>query len=161
MKNYFFKIFISLFLLGSIAANANEPLTSSIQTFLVESDEAGEENLVLATEVSPNDLIEYQMTYQNISESDLASLRFVGAIPASTQYVSGSAVRPETQVHKVSIDGGKTWESEPVVREVITSEGKLEKQVVPASEYTHLSWQMASPMSAKSAQNYSYRVRVQ
>ena len=46
----------------------------------------------------------------------------------------------------VSIDGGKTFENEPVKRLVVDEQGKKLERLIPPSEYTHVRWILKQPV---------------
>jgi hypothetical protein len=57
----------------------------------------------------------------------------------------------------VSIDGGKTFEGEPVKRMVENEQGKKVEKIIPPSEYTHVRWVLQQPLSAGETKSFSYR----
>jgi len=86
-----------------------------MEAFLVEVSE-DKESLTIAKNVEPNQLVEYQLTYVNKGDSSISGLSVVGPVPDGTSYVSNTANADVEASLLVSIDGGKTFESEPVVR---------------------------------------------
>jgi hypothetical protein len=60
----------------------------------------------------------------------------------------------------VRIDGGQTFESEPVKRMVKGGDGKIVEKIIPASKYTHVSWKPTAGIKASEKQLYTYRVAV-
>ena len=61
----------------------------------------------------------------------------------------------------VSIDGGKTFETEPVIRLETKDTGEVIEKVVPPEQYTHLKWKAENAIGADGGtQFYTYRVRV-
>jgi hypothetical protein len=60
----------------------------------------------------------------------------------------------------VSIDGGATFEAEPVRRQERMPNGQMKTVVVPAEKYTNIRWKVKQPISSLGKQLYSYRVKV-
>jgi len=60
----------------------------------------------------------------------------------------------------VSIDGGKTFEKEPVTRQKKMADGTVKKVVIAADKYTHIRWKASDALVSKGQQQYTYRVKV-
>jgi len=140
--------------------HADEPIQGTMEAFVVELDD-DKEKLRAATEVVPNQLVEYQLTYTNKGESKIDGLTVVGPVPEGTSYVSDTANADVAAALLVSIDGGKTFEAEPVVRLETKSSGEVVEKIVPPEQYTHLKWTAEKAINADGGtQFYTYRVRV-
>jgi len=100
-----------------------------MQAFVVETED-DKETLKEASKVEPEQLVEYQMTYVNKGEASINGLTVVGPVPEGTEYVSDTANADVSSLLKVSIDGGKTFESEPVIRQETKSSGEVVEKVV-------------------------------
>jgi len=141
-------------------AIAEDPIQGTMQAFVVEKAD-DKETLKVANDVEPKQLLEYQLEYTNKSQTNIDGLTVVGPVPEGTEYVSDTAGANVSANLLVSIDGGKTFESEPVVRTETKSNGEVVEKIIPAEQYTHLKWTAASAIEAKGGkQLYSYRVRV-
>jgi len=146
--------------IGLSTAQAESPITSKMEAFVVEFNDDKEE-LKEANNVEPDQLVEYQMTYVNKSESSINGLTVVGPVPDGTSYVSATAKADVEASLLVSVDGGKSFQPEPVIRTETKTNGEVVEVVVPPSEYTHLKWLASSAINADGGrQFYSYRVRV-
>lgn len=156
-------IFTLVFLLaGSSAIQAQtEPLKSEMTAYLVKHDGDGQEVLVPTDNASPGELIEYVLVYQNTGRGPLSGLALNGPVPANTKYVAGTAKTGVKHDFLVSIDNGKTWESEPVKRQRQKPDGTMQKIVVGAEEYTGLKWMSQEDLQPGAIQEYRYRVRIQ
>jgi len=153
-------ILMLLPLLAVSSGHADEPIQGTMKAFVVELDE-DKEKLSAATDVEPNQLVEYQLTYTNKGESNIDGLTVVGPVPEGTSYVSDTANTDVAAALLVSVDGGKTFESEPVVRVETKSSGEVVEKIIPPEQYTHLKWQAENAINADGGtQFYSYRVRV-
>lgn len=140
--------------------NAQSPVQGTMSAFVVEIKDS-KEVLTEAVDVEPSQLVEYQLTYVNKSKSEINGLTVVGPVPEGTAYVSDTAQADSTANVQVSIDGGVTFEKEPVVREVVAQNGEVTETVIPVDQYTHIQWQSKEVLAGKGGkQLYRYRVRV-
>ncbi len=160
MKNFVAAVILSVPLFGLSASYAQAPVQGTMEAFVVELKD-NKEQLKAAESVEPNEVVEYRLTYTNSGGSNISGLTVVGPVPEGTSYLSDSASADVSATLLVSIDGGETFESEPVKREVVKSNGELVERVVPPEEYTHLQWKAKDAIEGEGGkQFYSYRVRV-
>lgn len=160
MRQLIFAMVMALPLFGLSAAYADEPIQGAMEAFVVEV-KGDRETLTEAKEVEPNQLVEYHLTYTNISETKINGLTVVGPVPEGTSYVSDTANADVAAALLVSIDGGKTFETEPVIRLETKESGEVVEKIVPPEEYTHLKWKAENAISPDGGtQFYTYRVRV-
>ena len=147
--------------LGSLAvAKAKTdaaPLESTMEAFVVSTDKEGKEVATPAKEVAPGQTVEYRLIYKNVSKKALKDIAVTGPIPSTTDYLANTANTKAETSFQVSIDGGKTFESEPVKRTVLDEKGKKVEKVIPPSEYTHVRWTMKKALEAGEAQTFAYR----
>jgi len=150
--------------IGSVAAVAanktQSPLTSEMTAFVVHKDAAGKEKLKAAKSAEPGQTIQYQLTYKNKGQGVLKGLAVTGPIPANTHFLAKSTHTKVNSDVVVSIDGGKTYEKEPVKRLKVMSDGEKKMVTVPADKYTHVRWKTKSALNAGGKQVFSYRVKV-
>lgn len=135
-------------------------LQSRMDAYVVEVDDEGNERVRPANEVEPGAMIEWRIVFDNTASSPQQDLVVTGPVPPNTEYVADSARTEVPGRLTVSIDGGQTFEPEPVKRRRATDDGRVREVVVPASEYTHLRWQASEPIRGFASQEYRYRVRV-
>ncbi|SMY18044.1 DUF11 domain-containing protein [Photobacterium aquimaris] len=159
MKNLLLIIFTSLVMSFSVYAEKMEPLSSQMDAYLVVTDKDGKENLKPAEEVVPKDKLEYQLTYTNNTEKPLKNLVITGPIPQNTFFVSGTNNTKIKSDFVVSIDGGKTFEPEPVKR-MVMKDGKEVEVIIPPEKYTAIRWMPSVPITAKEQQIFTYRIEV-
>jgi len=158
MRNLVIASVFSLFALTSVQAEA--PIHGTMEAFVVELQDQ-KESLVAASDVEPNELVEYQLTYVNKGDANINGLTVVGPVPTGTMYVSDTATADVDAELLVSIDGGKTFEAEPVIRTETKDNGEVVEVVIPPEQYTHLRWKAGSAITADGGtQFYTYRVRV-
>jgi uncharacterized repeat protein (TIGR01451 family) len=158
---YSFAFFAVAGSVAAIAANQQRsPLSSDMKAFVVNVDSKGHEVLRAAKQAEPGQTIQYQLTYANHGKKSLKGLVVTGPIPSHTHYLANTAKTKVNSARLVSIDGGKTFEKEPVKRQQKMANGKVKTVVIPASKYTHIRWTANSPLNASGKQVYTYRVKV-
>ena len=109
MKKLITALVVVLPMYATTATHANAPVQGTMTAFVVET-EKNKEKLVSAKDVEPNQIVEYQLTYTNQSDSAISGLKVVGPVPAGTVYLSNSANAKQVASLQVSIDGGETFE---------------------------------------------------
>jgi uncharacterized repeat protein (TIGR01451 family) len=145
---------------GFALATEEQPLRSELEAYLVEVDADGKEVLRPAEETEPGSVVEYRLNFTNLSADPIAELAVNGPVPASTTYLGQTAIT-DAQAHLVvSIDGGRSYEPEPVVRSVHEPDGTIRHVVVPPSRYTHIRWLNEQSLESNATASYRYRVRV-
>jgi len=160
MKRLITALVVALPLYALSAAYADAPVKGTMAAFVVETKQ-DKEKLVSAKDVEPNQVVEYQLTYTNQGKSDISGLKIVGPVPAGTVYLSDSAATEQVASLRVSIDGGVTFEPEPVKRTVVKENGEVVESIVPPEKYTHIQWIPKGVIEGDGGEQfYSYRVRV-
>lgn len=139
------------------AKENNQPLQSTMQAFVITADKAGKETAKPAKEVEPGQVVEYRLTYKNVSNKPLSGITVTGPVPNATDYMAKTASSADNADFQVSIDGGKTFESEPVKRVVTDEQGKKIEKVIPPSEYSHVRWTLKQSLEAGATQTFTYR----
>lgn len=160
VKKLLLIIFTSVMMSFSVYAEKVIPLTSQIDAYVVKIDANNDEILAPAEEVEPEDKIEYKLTYTNNTDNELKGLIITGPIPENTFYVSGTNNTKINSQFVVSIDGGTTFESEPVKR-MVMKDGKEVEIIIPPEKYTAIRWMPNVPINSKEKQIFTYRVEVQ
>lgn len=114
---------------------------------------------VPATSVSPGDVVEYVLTWENRGDAVAKDANVDDPIPKGTTYLAGTATGEGAEI-TFSADGGKTFA--PAVRltyEVRLPSGAVEKRVATPAEYTHVRFTLKSiPPGAKGT--VAFRVKV-
>ncbi len=142
-------------------AIAKAPVEGHIEAFIVSLDDKGSEVAKPAKSAEPGNLMEYRLTFTNNGDSSVSGLKVVDPIPENTTFVSESARTDVSALFEVSIDGGRSFEQEPVVRIETQADGSQKQVVIPASHYTHIRWAVADELQGKGGKHaYAYRVVV-
>lgn len=159
-SKYSFYLLLISFIIGITVANAQAnkgPLQSNMQAFVITVNADGKEASRPAEEVEPGEVIEYLLTYENISEAALQGIAVTGPIPDATAYIANTANTPAQANFTVSIDNGKTFESEPVKRMIKNAQGEEVETIIPPSEYSHIRWTLNQPLQGGEKQTFRYR----
>lgn len=142
------------------AAKSESPIVSEMKAFVVHKESDGKEKLKTAKMAEPGQTIQYQLSYKNKGKGSLKGLTVTGPIPANTRFLAKSTMTKVNSDFVVSIDGGKTYESEPVKRIKVMQDGSKKMVVVPAEKYTHVRWKTKSALNSGDKQEFNYRVKV-
>ena len=142
-------------------ALAKASVEGRIEAYLVSTDADGTELVEPAVVAEPGELMEYRLTFVNHGDSAVSGLQVVDPIPENTTFVGGSASADAKARFEVSIDGGRSFESEPVTRVETQPDGSQKQVVVPPAQYTHLRWAVEDALAGEGGeQRYVYRVTV-
>ena len=139
--------------LMTTAAAAQDPLTSTLEAFIVEANPAGEETLRPTEEIAPGETIEYKLTYENIGDTPLSDIVISAPVPLASVYVMDSAATPTNARFEVTADDGASWGVPPLMVE--TETGPVP---VPVSEYDLVRWTPTTPIAPSETWTFSYRV---
>jgi len=153
-------LFVALLTVASFAF-AKGNVTGDIQAFLVTVDEDGKETMALVKETEPGQVMEFQIVFTNEGDSDVTGIKVVDPVPEFTTFIGSSHGADVSADFEVSIDGGATFEREPVVRVQTLSDGSTSEVVIPASEYTHVRWVALEALASGAKHSFHYRVTVQ
>lgn len=151
-------LFLSLLVPLVLAASENV-LTGSIEAFRVVVTEDGEDFLP-ADKASPNDVIEYRLTYRNTGEETVQNIFITDPIPAGTEYVNDSAAPPANGQVEFSIDGGKSFHSWPIhIKHAGESDGDVDLEATP-DMVTHIRWILTDTFKPDGEVTVSYRTTI-
>jgi uncharacterized repeat protein (TIGR01451 family) len=109
--------------------------------------------------VRPGDVIDWQIASSNDGNAPARDYKAVGHIPAGTVLVPGTALAENGSVVTYSIDGGKTYSTQPVVEER-QPDGSVKRVPAPVSMYTELRYEWSDALAAGGKLSASYKVRV-
>lgn len=164
MKSFGFSFLIGLVISSAFATNfaladvntaANPALEAKLVGYKVTQNADRKEVLTLADKVAPGDLLKYQVVYQNNGKSVLSKIKATLPLPLGTTYEAGSAKPANATASLNGID----FAVMPLKRMVKKSDGKLEEQLIPLSEYRALRWDLGD-LAQKNKVEVSARARV-
>jgi len=137
------------------AQSQNSNLTSDLKAFKAEMVN-GKEKLTEADKVSPGDIIEYQLTYQNKTGDEIKNLKPVLPIPYGTELVEDTAL---PIVNDASISNETSFKGYPIMKEVTMPNGSKTKIKAAAKEYRYIRWTVNS-MKNNESKLFKVRVKV-
>ena len=119
------------------ASTSKQDVTVTLVQSKVVKDEKGAEKLIDASSVKPNDVIEYRVTYTNVTTKPVRSLIANLPIPEGLEYQASSA-KPSRNVLVAAENS--LYSREPLVTKL--PDGT--KAPVPYSEYRHVRWNIGT-----------------
>ncbi|MGB9824110.1 MAG: hypothetical protein ACPLN0_06670 [Candidatus Hydrothermia bacterium] len=159
------RISIAMMILAALSINLataeeiKEPVISNLKVYKVIKNEKGEELKVSADSVKPGDILEYELTYKNVSSNNVENLTPLMKIPDNTEFIGGSAKSSLPSLIEFSIDNGRTYKKPPIFKEIIEN-GKKRRIKVPPSEYTNVRWTLRVPLKPGNEVKFYMRVKV-
>ena len=153
--------------LGGAAAFAQRQLASpaaarpAIKVTLAGSVERAGQRLALerVEHVRPGETLDWQIVSANEGGAAARDYKAVGHIPQGTTFVAGSAQAEAGSVVTYSIDGGKTFSTQPIVTEP-QPDGTVKTRPAPVSMYTEVRYEWSDALAAGGKLSASYKVRV-
>lgn len=112
-----------------------------------------------AQAVQPGEILSWQITSVNEGDAAARDYKAVGHIPSGTAFVAGSAAGENGSTVTYSIDGGKTFSTQPVIEER-QPDGTVKKTPAPVSMYTEVRYEWSDALAAGGKLSASYKVRV-
>ena len=109
--------------------------------------------------VKPGEVLNWQIATVNEGNAAAREYKTVGEIPAGTVYVAGSAAGENGSTVTYSIDGGKTFSTQPIIEQK-QPDGTVKRVAAPVSMYTQVRYEWADELAAGGRVNASYKVRV-
>jgi uncharacterized repeat protein (TIGR01451 family) len=140
------------------AANAGRP---EVKVELAGSVERGGARLSLdkVEHVKPGEILDWQIVSSNEGTGAARDYKAVGHIPAGTTLIAGSAAAESGSQVTYSIDGGKTFSTQPVVEER-RADGTVKRVPAPVSMYTEVRYEWSDAFAPGGKLSASYKVRV-
>lgn len=121
--------------------------------------EAGLVALDKVEAVKPGEILQWNITSVNEGTATARNYKAVGHIPKGTMFVAGSAAAEQGSTVTYSIDGGKTFSTQPIIEEKQT-DGSVKQVPAPVSMYTEVRYEWSDALAAGSKLTASYKVRV-
>jgi uncharacterized repeat protein (TIGR01451 family) len=109
--------------------------------------------------VKPGEILDWQIVSSNEGTGAARDYKAVGHIPAGTVLVAGSASAESGSSVAYSIDGGKTFATQPIVEER-QPDGTVKKVAAPVSMYTEVRYEWSDALAPGGKLSASYKVRV-
>ncbi|MFK7995075.1 MAG: hypothetical protein AB8B87_13105 [Granulosicoccus sp.] len=142
-------------------AFAKGPVKGEVQAFIVSVNDDGSEVVRTADEAVPGEVMEFQIIFTNEGDQSVTGIQVVDSIPENTRFISDSHDSDVQASFDVSIDGGKSYETVPVLRIETQPDGTQLEVEIPAEQYTHVRWRASEPLESDGGQHrFSYRVSI-
>ena len=109
--------------------------------------------------VKPGEILDWQIVSANEGTGAEREYKAVGHIPAGTVLVAGSAAAESGSTVTYSVDGGKTFSTQPVVEER-QPDGTVKTVPAPVSMYTEVRYEWSDALAPGGKLSASYKVRV-
>jgi hypothetical protein len=109
--------------------------------------------------VKPGEILDWQIVSSNDGTGAARDYKTVGHIPTGTQLIAGSAAGDSGSTVTYSVDGGKTFSSQPIIEER-QADGSVKQVPAPVSMYTEVRYEWSDALAAGGKLSASYRVRV-
>jgi len=109
--------------------------------------------------VQPGDVLRYRLTGSNIGDVAARNLVLNQPVPAQMSYVLNSAGSNAGLKQSYSIDGGKSFSTQPMIK-VKQADGTILEKPAPAELYTHVRWEAQGDLLPESNLVASYEVTV-
>jgi uncharacterized repeat protein (TIGR01451 family) len=177
-------VILPMLLLSTAIASNNNPTNKSVPDLRVAQqqqpvelllaaekrqiirDELGKEkiswnSLPSNSQVIPGSILRYTVIAKNNTSRNMSNLTVIQPIPSGMVYIipSATALNAAGARLEFSIDGSKTFSSNPIIR-VRGRNGQIEERPAPADAYTHVRWNFGETLPANSKVAVSYQVRV-
>jgi hypothetical protein len=110
-------------------------------------------------DVKPGEILDWQIVSSNDGTGAAHDYKAVGHIPAGTVLVAGSPAAESGSTVTYSIDGGKTFATQPIVEER-QPDGSVKKVAAPVSMYTEVRYEWSDALAPGGKLSASYKVRV-
>jgi uncharacterized repeat protein (TIGR01451 family) len=111
-----------------------------------------------AGEVKSGEVLRWRLASENSGDIGAGDYKAVGQIPAGTVFIAGSA-QGESALVTYSIDGGKTFSSQPTIEEK-QADGSVRQVPAPVESYTQVRFESERPFNSGETLNAFYSVRV-
>lgn len=132
-----------------------------IKVELAGSVERGGARLALdkVEHVRPGEVLDWQIVSSNEGTGAARDYKAVGRIPAGTVLVAGSASGEHGSTVTYSIDGGKTFSTQPIIEER-QPDGTVKRVPAPVSMYTEVRYEWSDAFAPGGKLSAAYKVRV-
>lgn len=155
------KRFLLLLIIGGIlVAQESTPLRSQLKAWLIKHDKQGKEVWLPADSAKPGDIIQYELTYKNVSDKPIKNLVPQMPIPRNTIYIDKSATSTIPADIEFSIDGGKTFGTPPIYYYVKKSNGEKVRKKATPDMYTNIRWKLKRDLNPQETVKLTLRVKV-
>ncbi|HYE76026.1 MAG TPA: hypothetical protein VEF04_21955 [Blastocatellia bacterium] len=109
--------------------------------------------------VNPGEIVKWTINSANQGSAPARDYKTIGLIPTGTVFVAGSATTEKSATITYSIDGGKSFSSQPTI-EQRQADGTIKRVAAPVAMYTQIRYEWTEVLNAGESLSASYQVRV-
>jgi uncharacterized repeat protein (TIGR01451 family) len=109
--------------------------------------------------VKPGDRLRFTVVAKNTGNKAAQDFAVTQPVPKGTTIVLQSAAASTPATVTYSIDQGKTFAAQPMVK-VVKANGTTEEKPAPAEAYSHVRWRTAQSLEPSANVNATYQVMV-
>jgi uncharacterized repeat protein (TIGR01451 family) len=137
------------------AGSAN--LTGGLEAYRVVVTDKGVENFLPADNAQPKDVIEYRLVYTNTGDEPIQNVLITDPIPIGTTFLQPSVSQPKAGRVEFSIDGGKNFQSWPILVKTKTADGEEKLVEATPDMVTHIRWAITEAIQPDGGITLTYR----
>jgi uncharacterized repeat protein (TIGR01451 family) len=134
-------------------------LNLSAEKWVGNGEKANWQTLKGNVTVNPNDTLRYTVVGRNAGKVAAKKLTVTQPIPKQMTYRLGSSQNNDRATTTYSIDNGKSFTNQPMVKVQLT-DGKEAMRPAPAEAYTHVRWQFDQSINPSAQVQATYEVKV-
>jgi uncharacterized repeat protein (TIGR01451 family) len=109
--------------------------------------------------VRGGDVLQYRMTFTNVTTRPVRQVVLSNPIPAGFRFVAGSLASTRDDARaEFSADGGRTFSAQPM--EEVVLEGRRVRRPVPTERYTHVRWTVEGWIAPNQTVNADFQARL-
>jgi uncharacterized repeat protein (TIGR01451 family) len=105
-----------------------------------------------------NDTLRYEVKFKNPTQVTLRNVVFENPLPSNLMLIGGTATTSAPARIEYSIDNGKTFSTQPMVRETIN--GRAVERPAAPERYTHIRWTVTGDVAPNATVTAQYDARV-
>lgn len=161
------RLVISLCLLLTTFLSAQDAAKPKLDLTLSDAKEVrtmkdGKEviELLPVTSTQGGDVLLYTIAYVNNGATAADGASITGVIPEGTRLILGSQQQASDLDVVFSINGGESFLPLPITIPVKKDDGKVFREPAPADLFTHIKWQLTTPLPPGTGGKVSYKVKV-
>ncbi len=132
-------------------------ITAEVEVTIKTEDGREEVKRVPAAKVPPGEAVIFTLHAKNNGEKPANDVIVTDPIPEHMDYVDGSVSEGGARV-TFSVDGGKSFAAKEKLK-VRGEDGALRAAL--ATDFTHIRWQLETPLAPGEAREVSFRARVE
>jgi uncharacterized repeat protein (TIGR01451 family) len=110
-------------------------------------------------QAKPGDILRFTVVGKNEGNREAQSFSITQPVPSGTKLVANSVNNSAAATVVYSIDQGKTFVAQPMVK-VTLSDGTVTEKPAPIEAYTHARWSFSQALPPMANVNASYQVAV-